>query len=72
MRAVAAHQLATRTAAGQPLDAAAAATLQDVRSVGGTGGLIAIDVSGAVALPFTTAAMNRGVWRLDGEPQAWV
>jgi beta-aspartyl-peptidase (threonine type) len=72
IRTAAAHQLATRTAAGQPLDAAAAATLQDVRSVGGTGGMIVIDISGAVALPFTSAAMNRGVWRLDSEPQAWV
>jgi L-asparaginase / beta-aspartyl-peptidase len=72
IRAVAAHQLATRVAAGQPLDAAAAATLGDVRTVGGTGGMIVIDVSGAVALPFTSAAMNRGVWRPDSEPQAWV
>jgi beta-aspartyl-peptidase (threonine type) len=72
IRTAAAHQLATRTAAGQPLDAAAAATLQDVRSVGGTGGMIVIDLSGAVALPYNSAAMNRGVWWLDEEPQAWV
>jgi beta-aspartyl-peptidase (threonine type) len=72
IRAAAAHQLAMRVAGGQTLDVAAEATLEDVRSLDGTGGLIAIDAGGSVALPFTSGAMNRGLWRLDSEPQAWV
>ena len=71
IRAAAAHQLATRVAAGQELGPAAEATLEDVRAVDGTGGLIAVDARGRVVLPFTSAAMNRGVWRLNAEPQAW-
>jgi beta-aspartyl-peptidase (threonine type) len=72
IRAAAAHQLAMRVAAGQALAVAAETTLEDVRSLDGTGGLIVIDAGGSVALPFTSGAMNRGVWRLDSEPQAWV
>lgn len=72
IRAAAAHQLALRVAAGEPLGDAAEATLADVRLADGIGGLIAIGADGAVALPFTSAAMNRGVWCEGGEPEAWV
>jgi beta-aspartyl-peptidase (threonine type) len=72
IRAGAARGLAGRLAAGQPLPDAAAATLEDVRRAGGTGGLIAVEDSGAVALPFTSGAMNRAIWRPGAEPQAWV
>jgi beta-aspartyl-peptidase (threonine type) len=72
IRAAAAHQLATRVALGEPLQDAAHATLADVGVVDGTGGLIAVDARGAVALPFTTGAMNRGVWREGSDAQAWV
>jgi isoaspartyl peptidase/L-asparaginase-like protein (Ntn-hydrolase superfamily) len=40
--------------------------------VDGTGGMIAVDARGAVALAFTSEAMNRGVWREGSEPEAWV
>ncbi len=72
IRAGAAHQLAARVRSGEPLAAAAQATLEDVRAVGGTGGLIAVNARGRVALPFTSGAMNRGVWRHGEPPAAWV
>jgi L-asparaginase / beta-aspartyl-peptidase len=72
IRAAAAHQLATRVAAGEALEPATQATLADVGIVDGTGGVIAVDSSGAVALSFTSDAMNRGVWREGSEPEAWV
>jgi beta-aspartyl-peptidase (threonine type) len=72
IRAAAAHQLATRVAAGEPLEPATEATLADVGIVDGTGGMIAVDARGAVALAFTSEAMNRGVWREGSEPEAWV
>ena len=72
IRAAAAHQLAVRVAAGEELEPATEATLADVGIVDGTGGMIAVDARGAVALQFTSAAMNRGVWREGSEPEAWV
>ena len=35
---------------------------------GGTGGLIAVDAAGHVAMPFSTTGMYRGVVRADGVP----
>ncbi|HEY3773227.1 MAG TPA: isoaspartyl peptidase/L-asparaginase [Solirubrobacteraceae bacterium] len=72
IRAGAAHQLADRVAAGEELEPATEATLADVGVVDGTGGIIAVDARGAVALAFTSDAMNRGVWREGSEPEAWV
>jgi beta-aspartyl-peptidase (threonine type) len=72
IRAAAAHQLAVRVAGGEDLRPATDATLADVGIVDGTGGMIAVDVRGAVALAFTSDAMNRAVWREGSEPEAWV
>jgi beta-aspartyl-peptidase (threonine type) len=72
IRSAAARQLADRVGAGATVQAAAAATLADVGEAGGTGGIIALTAAGAVALPFTSGAMNRGLWRPGAEPQAWV
>jgi beta-aspartyl-peptidase (threonine type) len=52
--------------AGASLDAACASALSDVASLGGSGGCIAIDLHGNLALPFNTARMPRGLLR-DGE-----
>jgi beta-aspartyl-peptidase (threonine type) len=69
----AAHQLAARIEHGAAsLDRAAADTLAGVRRAGGLGGVIAVDADGVAATPFTTEAMNRGVWRAGEEPVAWV
>ena len=72
IRVAAAHQLATRVAHGEALEGAAQATLADVGETGGTGGLIAVDGNGAVALAFSSGAMNRGSWRGGETPSAWV
>ena len=45
---------------GMNLQAAAQAALEQVAKLGGTGGLIAIDKNGNVALPFNTSGMYRG------------
>jgi L-asparaginase / beta-aspartyl-peptidase len=45
---------------GTPLAEAAAATLEKVRQLGATGGLVAIDRAGNVAMPFNTPGMYRG------------
>ena len=62
IRAVAAHQLAERMRlAGQGLQAALDGVLEDIRELGGTGGLIAVAPTGECAWGFTTRAMYRGV-----------
>jgi len=62
IRAVAAHQLAERVRiGGQPLQRALDDTLADIRSLGGTGGLIAVGPDGEAAWGFTTPAMYRGM-----------
>jgi beta-aspartyl-peptidase (threonine type) len=62
IRAVAGHQLAERIRlAGEQLQVALDGVLDDVRKLGGTGGLIAVTPSGECAWGFTTRAMYRGV-----------
>ncbi|MEO7635816.1 MAG: isoaspartyl peptidase/L-asparaginase [Sphingomicrobium sp.] len=61
IRAVAAHQLAERVRlGGEALQPALDAVLEDIRQLGGKGGLIAVAPSGEAALGFTTPAMYRG------------
>ena len=43
--------------------------LTEVGGLGGSGGCIAIDGAGQVALPFDTATMSRGVIGPDGRPR---
>jgi L-asparaginase / beta-aspartyl-peptidase len=62
IRAVAAHQLAERMRlAGDEIQAALNGVLEDIRELGGTGGLIAVAPTGQFAWGFTTRAMYRGV-----------
>lgn len=62
IRAVAGHQLAERVRlGGESLQSALDATLDDIRQLGGTGGLIAVSPTGEAAWGFTTRAMYRGV-----------
>ena len=62
IRAVAAHQLAERVRlGGQSLQDALDATLVDIASLGGKGGLIAVAPDGEAAWGFTTPAMYRGM-----------
>ena len=62
IRAVAGHQLAERVRlGGESLQEALDGTLEDIRQLGGTGGLIAVSPTGEAAWGFTTKAMYRGV-----------
>lgn len=47
---------------GLDLASACSSALDDVRRVGGSGGCIAIDRDGALALPFTTGVLYRAWW----------
>src|SRR5437660_906089 len=51
--------------AGQSLDPAARAVIDELMAAGGSGGVVAVDREGALALPFSTAGMYRGYVR-DG------
>jgi beta-aspartyl-peptidase (threonine type) len=68
IRAVAAHDLsALMQYREMSLNEAAGTVLEKVSALGGTGGLIAIDRQGNIALPFNTNGMYRGSVDLDGE-----
>lgn len=67
MRVNAAADVAARIAhAGQSLEEAAAAVIEDVRRLGGSGGLIAVDAHGNVATPFASEGMKRGIASSSG------
>jgi beta-aspartyl-peptidase (threonine type) len=72
IRAGAARQLALRRSSGTGLAEAAQETLRDVASLGGHGGLIAVDSDGGAVMPFTSAAMNRGIWRGSEDSQVYI
>ncbi|HWE33621.1 MAG TPA: isoaspartyl peptidase/L-asparaginase [Solirubrobacteraceae bacterium] len=72
IRTAAARTVALAVEQGTPLADATRLALNDVKSLGGTGGVIACDAHGRVSLPYSTEAMPRGVWRAGGEPQVWV
>jgi L-asparaginase / beta-aspartyl-peptidase len=68
IRAVAAHEVsALMEYRGINLGEAARMVIEKVATLGGTGGLIAIDRDGNIALPFNTTGMYRGFVDLDGE-----
>jgi isoaspartyl peptidase/L-asparaginase-like protein (Ntn-hydrolase superfamily) len=67
LRAAAAAQVAFRVRlAGQSLAVAAACALDEVRSLGGEGGLIAVNAAGEVVMPYTSAGMKRAALHADG------
>ncbi|HEX8207729.1 MAG TPA: isoaspartyl peptidase/L-asparaginase [Solirubrobacteraceae bacterium] len=69
IRAVAGHHVATLVRdGGVAVDVACDTVLREVKRLGGTAGLIAVDTEGTVALRFTTEAMARGFMRAGGEP----
>ncbi|PYJ89399.1 MAG: beta-aspartyl-peptidase, partial [Verrucomicrobia bacterium] len=68
MRAVAAHDLSALMDYGRMnLAEAAQAVIDKVEALGGTGGLIAIDRYGNIALPFNTTGMYRGYVDVDDQ-----
>ena len=63
----AAFEIAARLRhAGQSLEAAARAVVDALAAAGGSGGVVAVDRTGALALPFSTAGMYRGYVRDGG------
>src|SRR5438445_3778583 len=68
IRSVVAHDIsALMEYRGMKLQEAAQMVLDKVAKLGGTGGLIAIDHDGNIALPFNTSGMYRGHVGVDGE-----
>lgn len=70
LRTVAAHEICMRvTQMRVPLKRAAAEVInQEIPSMGGNGGAIALDANGTVAMPFNTDGMYRGWIGADGVP----
>jgi len=68
IRAVVAHNISTLLGyKGLPLAEAAQKALDEAARLGGTGGLIALDRNGNVAMPFNTSGMYRGKIGSDGK-----
>ena len=68
IRYAAGHEISSRMRhAGQSLNEASRAVVMDLLApAGGSGGIIAVDRTGAVSLPFNCAGMYRGVVRGNG------
>ncbi|SDC28371.1 beta-aspartyl-peptidase (threonine type) [Sphingomonas sp. YR710] len=67
IRAGAAHEISSRVRlADEPLGLAADAVMDDIGSLGGTGGVISIDGSGAGGWCFNTPGMYRGLATASG------
>lgn len=71
IRAAAAHEVTARMRMlGETLQQALDAVLDDIRALGGTGGLIAVSPAGDAAWGFTTPGMYRGRVDADGREVA--
>jgi beta-aspartyl-peptidase (threonine type) len=71
IRAVAGHQLAERVRlSGNSLQQALDGVLSDIESLGGSGGLIAVDRNGEAVWGFTTPGMYRGMADASGRKVA--
>ena len=67
IRSAVAYQVSARMRYGdQMLESAAIAALDEVRALGGDGGLIAIDRQGNIAMPFNSEGMKRAAVYPDG------
>lgn len=68
VRAAVAHEISALIEyRGMKLQEAAQMALDTVKKLGGTGGLIAVDKSGEIALPFNTNGMYRGYADANGK-----
>lgn len=74
IRGVVAHDIASRMDyAGEDLNTAADAVVMDkLGELGGTGGIVALDRTGAIAMPFNTEGMYRGYIDIDGNMQVLI
>jgi isoaspartyl peptidase/L-asparaginase-like protein (Ntn-hydrolase superfamily) len=70
IRRAAAHEIAARMRyTGETLMRAAEAVVTELGAIGGSGGIIAVDAVGNVALPFNSPGMYRG--RIAADGVAW-
>ena len=70
IRWAAAHEVACRMRhLGETIDAAAEAVVGELRTIGGSGGLIAVDREGRIAMPLNGGGMYRGAIGPDGVPR---
>jgi len=70
IRWAAAHEISARMRLlGEGLHTAASTVIEELRKVGGDGGLIAIDATGNVSLPFNSQGMYRGTIGPDAIPR---
>jgi L-asparaginase / beta-aspartyl-peptidase len=68
MRALLAHTVSARMRyLDESLAAAARSALREVAKLGGTGGLVAVDAKGRIAMPFNTDRMYRGYVSAEGK-----
>jgi L-asparaginase / beta-aspartyl-peptidase len=68
IRAAVAHEIsALMLERGMSLREASETALAKAQKLGGTGGLVAVDKNGNVALPFNTSGMYRGFFAPDGQ-----
>jgi isoaspartyl peptidase/L-asparaginase-like protein (Ntn-hydrolase superfamily) len=73
IRYAAAHEIASRMRyLGESLEEAAGLVVEELGRIGGSGGLIAVDPQGRVALPFNSSGMYRGVIGTDGVPHTGI
>ena len=67
IRVAACAQVSWRVAGGQALDQAAQAVIEEIGTMGGDGGLIALDRDGNIAAPFNSQGMKRAWLTRHGE-----
>ena len=72
IRAATAREVAHMVQRGAALEVAAEAALVEIAALKASGGLIAVDREGNVAMPYITPVMPRGLWRPGQAPQAWL
>lgn len=74
IRGVVAYDIASRMDyAGEDLNTAADAVVMDkLGELGGTGGIVALDRTGAIAMPFNTEGMYRGYIDVDGNMEVLI
>ncbi|NEX94442.1 isoaspartyl peptidase/L-asparaginase [Caulobacter sp. 17J65-9] len=67
MRTAACAQVSWRVRAGESIEQATKTVLDEIRSLGGEGGLISVDRLGNISTPYNSEGMKRAVLTTDGE-----
>lgn len=68
IRSGAATRLATLVECGMPLAEAADRVMADLTTLGGSGGLIAVDAAGNAVTPYTGEMLPNAIWRPGSRP----